>query len=45
MAFLLTSFSIQICQGVSLGIQQTLQKKSVGFIPWDGITVGKDQIP
>jgi hypothetical protein len=30
---------------VNLGIQQTLQKKSVGFIPWDGITVGKDRIP
>ncbi len=27
------------------GIQQTLQKKSVGFIPWDGITIGKDGIP
>ena len=27
------------------GIQQTLQKKSVGFIPWDENTVGKDRIP
>ncbi len=28
-----------------LGIHQTIQKNSVGFIPWDGITVGKDRIP
>jgi hypothetical protein len=27
------------------GIHQTIQKNSVGFIPWDGITVGKYQIP
>jgi len=27
------------------GIQQTLQKNSVGFIPWDEIAVGKDRIP
>jgi hypothetical protein len=27
------------------GIQQTLQKNSVGIILWDGITVRKDQIP
>ncbi len=27
------------------GIQQTLQKNSVGFIPLDGISVGKDRIP
>ncbi len=27
------------------GIHQTIQKNSVGFIPWDGITVGKDRIP
>ncbi len=27
------------------GIHQTIQKNSVGFIPWDEITVGKDQIP
>jgi hypothetical protein len=27
------------------GIHQTIQKNSVGFIPWDGITEGKDQIP
>ena len=26
------------------GIQQTLQKKTVGFIPQDGITVGRDRI-
>jgi hypothetical protein len=25
------------------GIQQTLQKKTVGFKPWDGITIGKDR--
>ena len=28
-----------------IGIHQTIQKNSVGFIPWDGITVGKDRIP
>ena len=27
------------------GIQQTMQKNSMGFIPWDEITVGKDRIP
>ncbi len=27
------------------GIHKTIQKNSVGFIPWDEITVGKDQIP
>jgi hypothetical protein len=27
------------------GIHQTIQKNSVGFIPWDEITVRKDQIP
>jgi hypothetical protein len=27
------------------GIHQTIQKNSVGFIPWDGITVGKHRIP
>ena len=27
------------------GIHQTIQKNSVGFIPWDGISVGKDRIP
>ncbi len=28
-----------------LGIHQTIQKNSVGFIPWDEITVGKHRIP
>jgi hypothetical protein len=28
-----------------LGIHQTIQKNSVGFIPWDAITLGKDRIP
>ncbi len=28
-----------------LGIHQTIQKNSVGFIPWDEITVGKGRIP
>ena len=27
------------------GIHQTIQKNSVGFILWDGITVGKNRIP
>jgi hypothetical protein len=45
------SVSISFCLSVflsfcvSVGIHQTIQKNSVGFIPWDGITVGKDQIP
>jgi hypothetical protein len=31
--------------GFNSGIHQTIQKNSVGFIPWDEITVGKDRIP
>jgi hypothetical protein len=26
-----------------MGIDQTIHKNSVGFIPWDEITVGKDR--
>ncbi len=28
-----------------MGIHQTIQKNSVGFIPWDEITLGKHRIP
>jgi len=35
----------QVIEKVSHGIHQTIQKNSVGFTPWDGITVGKDRIP
>jgi hypothetical protein len=30
---------------LKLGMQQTMQKNSVGFILWDEITGGKDRIP
>jgi hypothetical protein len=31
--------------GLFNGINQTIQKNSVGFIPWDEITIGKHRIP
>ncbi len=37
--------SLNFIELILKGIHQTIQKNSVGFIPWDGITVGKDRIP